>query len=234
MTLHFHLNQNLIRLVIIEIVLFSLLALAEQTEQHGAQSNGTDKARIAAENAGMVRREAARSKGSLRKSKSDRFQGDDFRNGGKSRYSGKMFFAVAATNTGQVYSRAFNKTLANITQSYITGKSNVVTYNISLETLTIELPESGSFSSHFLQSVCSRFEGKHIVAVLIVGNSNAAFTVALAAGHAGVPVLWARGTHSFLPGFNNLVSTPTKIDYTALSLDLSSRINFMLIHVPAE
>ncbi|GLV34328.1 hypothetical protein CBL_00256 [Carabus blaptoides fortunei] len=121
-----------------------------------------------------------------------------------------MYFAIAATSSGQIYSRAFNKTLANITQSYLTGKSNVVTYNISLETLVIELPETGIFSSTFLQSVCDRFEDKHVVAVLVVGNSRAAFTVALAAGHAGIPVLWARGTNTFLPGFNNLV-TPTSL-----------------------
>lgn len=126
--------------------------------------------------------------------------------GSRSQYSGKMYFAIAATSSGQIYSRAFNKTLANITQSYLTGKSNVVTYNISLETLVIELPETGIFSSTFLQSVCDRFEDKHVVAVLVVGNSRAAFTVALAAGHAGIPVLWARGTNTFLPGFNNLVS----------------------------
>lgn len=116
-----------------------------------------------------------------------------------------MYFAIAADGDEQVYSRAFNKTLTNITQSFIAGSSDSIIYNITLETLVIELPESGGFSSLFLQSVCKKFEGKHIVAVLVVGNSQAAFTVSLAAGHAGIPVLWARGSNSILPGFNNVV-----------------------------
>lgn len=201
MTLSFH-SYSFIKLVLIEIVLLSFLAFAEVP----GNENG--------EKPPPIRRDITRTPGKMantkenpKKTKDPRvFQNDDIRLGAKTRYSGKMYFAIAASSSGQIYSRAFNKTLANITQSYLTGKSNVVTYNISLETLVIELPETGSFSSLFLQSVCQRFEGKHVVAVLLVGNSRAAFTVALAAGHAGVPVLWARGTNIFLPGFNNLVS----------------------------
>lgn len=199
MKLYFNPN-SFIKLALIEVILLSLLVFAEQTENSDRNETETIE-----DGGTLVRRDAARAK-TPKKPKNDRIQNDDYRSGAKSRYSGKMYFAIAAANSGQIYSRAFNKTLANITQSYLAGKSNVVTYNISLETLVIELPESGSFSSHFLQTVCSRFERKHVVAVLVVGDSKAAFTVALAAGHAGVPVLWARGTHTFLPGFNNLVS----------------------------
>lgn len=124
----------------------------------------------------------------------------------KNRYSGKMYFAVAADSNGQIYSKIFNKTLANITQSYIAGSSDSIIYNITLETLVIELPDGGGFSSTFLQNVCKKFEGKHIVAILITGNTQAAFSVSLAARHAGIPVLWARGTNTHLPGFNNMVS----------------------------
>lgn len=116
----------------------------------------------------------------------------------------KMYFAIAATPSGQSYSRAFNKTVTNITQSYVEEGGF---YNVSVETLAIELPENGSFSARLLKYVCEQFEGKHVVAVLLIGDSPAAFTVSLAAKHSGITVLWARGHSGFLPGFRRLVSS---------------------------
>lgn len=113
---------------------------------------------------------------------------------------GRIYFAIAAPPSEQSYSRAFNKTLMNITQSERNG------LNISLDTLVIDLPKNGNFSAHLLESLCDKFEGKHVVAVLIIGDSPAAFTVSLAATHSGVPVLWARGRGGFLPGFRSMVS----------------------------
>lgn len=115
----------------------------------------------------------------------------------------KMYFAIAATPSGQSYSRAFNKTLLNITQTYLEEGGF---YNVTVETLAIEMPENGSFSARLLKSVCEQFEGKHVVALLLVGDSPAAFTVSMAAKHSGIPVLWARGHSGFLPGFRRLVS----------------------------
>lgn len=112
----------------------------------------------------------------------------------------QMFFAIAAAPSGQGYTKAFNKTLVNITQMYLPRSAG------KLETLAIELPENGSFSAKLLVTLCEKFEGKHVVAVLIVGDSPAAFTVSLAARHSSIPVLWARGHSGFLPGFRTLVS----------------------------
>jgi hypothetical protein len=119
---------------------------------------------------------------------------------------GRLYFAIAASPSGQTYSKAFNKTLMNITQSYLTTKSHKDTFNFTVETLVIELPENGSFSAALLRTLCDQFEGKHVVAVLVVGDSPAAFTVSLTAKHSGIPVLWARGHSGFLPGFRSLVS----------------------------
>lgn len=114
----------------------------------------------------------------------------------------QMYFALAASANGHLFTRAFNKTLTNMTQAYH------LAHNVTVEPLLIELPDDVGvgFSEPFLRYVCGRFERRHVVAVFIVGNSRAAFTVALAAGHAGVPVLWARGTHANLPGLNSMVS----------------------------
>lgn len=119
---------------------------------------------------------------------------------------GRLYFAIAASPSAQGYSRAFNKTLTNITQNYLAGKSGRYGFNVSLETMVIDLPESGSFSAVLLETVCEKLEGKRVAAVLIVGHSPAAFTVSLTARHAGIPVLWARGYIAFMPGFRSLVS----------------------------
>lgn len=117
-----------------------------------------------------------------------------------------IHFAIAATPSAQSYTRAFNKTLVNITQSYVLHRGYV---NVTLDTLPVELPENGSFSATLLKTVCEQFEGKHVAAVLIVGDSPASFTVSMAARHSGIPVLWARGNSGFLPGFGSLVSKYT-------------------------
>lgn len=115
---------------------------------------------------------------------------------------GKMYFAIATSPNEQQYSRAFNKTLMNITSLYLTKEY----YNISIDTLIIDLPENGSFTAVVLEKLCEQFEGKHVIAVLLIGDSPAAFTVSLAATHSGVPVLWARGKGGFLSGFRSSVS----------------------------
>lgn len=120
---------------------------------------------------------------------------------------GSIYFAIAAPNSAQSYSRAFNRTLSNITQNFLTGRSSKSNYNLSLETIVIDLPENGSFSAGLLESVCDKFGSKRIIAVLIIGHSPAAFTVSLTARHAGIPVLWARGDSQLLPGFRTMVST---------------------------
>lgn len=118
----------------------------------------------------------------------------------------RMYFAIASMPGEQSYARAFNKALMNITQSYLEARLKQVRYNITLDTLAIELPENGSFSAALLESLCAKFEGKHVVAVLIIGNTPAAQTVSLTATHAGIPVLWARGQGGVAPGFRSPVS----------------------------
>lgn len=177
---HSHLPKNKLKILFVFLALISVVELDKRFENN------------------YGRKEA--------KPRSQKHGKDDFKMPPKSRYSGKMYFAIAADTNGQTYSRTFNKTLANITQSFIAGSSESIIYNITLETVVIELPNGGGFSSLFLQSVCKKFEDKHIVAILVIGNTQAAFTVTLAARHAGIPVLWARGTNTLLPGFHNMVS----------------------------
>lgn len=120
---------------------------------------------------------------------------------------GRIYFAIAASPSAQTFSRTFNKTLMNITQNYLTSRRSKIPYNISLETTVIDLPENGTFSAVLLETVCEKFENKRVVALFIIGDSPAAFTVSITAKHAGIPVLWARGQGEFLPGFRIMVSS---------------------------
>lgn len=115
-----------------------------------------------------------------------------------------IYFAIAAPPSVQSYTRAFNKTLVNITQTYVLQR------NITLDTLPVELPENGSFSARLLKTVCDQFEGKHVAAVLVVGDTPASFTVSMAARYSSIPVLWARGNRGFFPGLGSSVSNCLK------------------------
>ena len=117
-----------------------------------------------------------------------------------------MYFAIAATVNEQSYGRAFNKTVMNITQSYLATNFNRIDYNASIDTLIIDLPENGIFKAVLLETLCDKFEGKFVIAVLIIGDTAAACTVSLAATYSGIPVLWARGHGGFLSSLRNLVS----------------------------
>jgi hypothetical protein len=115
-----------------------------------------------------------------------------------------MYIAVAFSETqAQTFSRAFNKTMINITKLFT---ENYHQHNITLSPLIITLPENQQFSDAILEKTCTLLEGKHVVVVLIIGGSPAGFAVALAAGTAGIPVLWARGGTGDLVGYSQSVS----------------------------
>lgn len=80
-------------------------------------------------------------------------------------------------------------------------------HNVTVSPIIITLPENQQFSAAILEEMCELLEGKHLVAVLIIGGSPAGFAVALAAGTAGIPVLWARGGTGDPIGYLQSVST---------------------------
>ena len=109
-----------------------------------------------------------------------------------------LYIAVAFSEAhAQTFSRAFNKTMNNVTKLFT---ENYHHQNITLTPLVITLPENQQFSAAILEKACAELEGKPVAAVLIVGASPAGFAVSLAAGTAGIPVLWARGGTGELTG----------------------------------
>ncbi|XP_056634899.1 uncharacterized protein LOC130443981 [Diorhabda sublineata] len=143
--------------------------------------------------------------------------------------NGRVYFAIAATPSAQSFSRAFNKTLMNMTSNFLSGRSGKVGFNISLETIVIDLPENGSFSAILLEGVCEKLEEKRVVAVLIIGHSPAAFTVSVTAKHAGIPVLWARGHAQVLPGLQSLDSSPLEVHLAPTGRELVHALRGLLL-----
>lgn len=126
------------------------------------------------------------------------------------RKTGKMYVAIAAPPGEPSFSRAFNKTLANVTAGYLPIHAGRQVYNITLDTIVVELPVNGTFSSGLLERLCGQLEGKHVVAMLLIGDTPAAFTVSQAATYAGIPVLWAKD-QGFLTGFSTSVRIELKL-----------------------
>ncbi|KAF5303394.1 hypothetical protein FQA39_LY09985 [Lamprigera yunnana] len=147
----------------------------------------------------------------------------------KRQQNGVIYFAIAATPSGQTFSRAFNKTLSNITQSYLMNKMETAFYNITIDTLTIDLPENGSFSSGLLEYICEQFERKYVIAVLIIGDSPAGFTVAITSKHAGIPVLWAKGHAHQLRGFRDLNANPLEVHLDPTGRELVHALRALLL-----
>ncbi|KAK6640098.1 hypothetical protein RUM43_008375 [Polyplax serrata] len=98
------------------------------------------------------------------------------------------------------YSKVFNKTLSSIPNSFLIPDSLNRHYNISVSPLFFVLPNSGRFSSSIYEVMCNSFDRKRVVAILVIGESPAAFTVSLAAVTSNIPVLWARGGIPSPPG----------------------------------
>lgn len=85
------------------------------------------------------------------------------------------------------YSKIFNKTLSSIPNSFLIPDSMNRQYNISIAPLFFILPDSGRFSSSIYQVMCNSFERKRVAAILVIGESPAAFTVSMAAITSNIP-----------------------------------------------
>jgi len=83
--------------------------------------------------------------------------------------------------------QVFNRTLSSITSSFLIVDSQQRHYNVTVQPLFFVLPASGRFSSSIYEVMCSSFEHKRVAAILVAGESPAAFTVAMAAVTSNVP-----------------------------------------------
>lgn len=85
------------------------------------------------------------------------------------------------------YSKIFNKTLSSIPNSFLIPDSLNRHYNISVSPLFFVLPDSGRFSSSIYDVMCNTFNQKRVAAILVIGESPAAFTVSMAAVTSNIP-----------------------------------------------
>ncbi|GLH10802.1 uncharacterized protein GBIM_15690 [Gryllus bimaculatus] len=112
-----------------------------------------------------------------------------------------VFLALACSESqAPALSRAFNRTLANATKAM--GLDGAYGGNVTLAPLLLPFPEGRALHARALERSCAALAAaRRVAALLLVGGSPAAVGMALAAGAAGVPVLWARGSALDPPGF---------------------------------
>ncbi|XP_063361139.1 uncharacterized protein LOC134650177 isoform X1 [Cydia amplana] len=102
-----------------------------------------------------------------------------------------FYVGIAAPPSAAAVVRAFNKSLAEISQTYLAGDYPLHLRNITLLPLYIELPEDERFSARMLERTCQALGGRRVATLLVVGGGAAAAAVVTAAARAGVPVLRA-------------------------------------------
>ncbi|XP_075970664.1 uncharacterized protein LOC142973031 isoform X2 [Anticarsia gemmatalis] len=109
-----------------------------------------------------------------------------------------FYVGIAAPPSAADVVRLFNRSLADISHTYLAGDYPLYLRNITLLPLYIELPEDERFVARVLERTCSALEGRRVAALLVCGGGTAAAAVVTAASRAGVPVLRASPTHLHL------------------------------------
>lgn len=104
----------------------------------------------------------------------------------------RLFHHLEITLTVKFFLQVFNRTLSSISNSFLIVDSQQRHYNVTVQPLFFVLPASGRFSSSIYEVMCSSFENKRVAAILVMGESPAAFTVAQAAVTSNVPGEYAQ------------------------------------------
>ncbi|KAL4706474.1 hypothetical protein ACJJTC_015672 [Scirpophaga incertulas] len=128
-----------------------------------------------------------------------------------------FYVGIAAPPSAAAVVHAFNRSLAEISQTYLAGDYPLYLRNITLLPLYIELPEDEKFSAQVLERTCSALGGRRVAALLVCGGGTAAAAVVSAASSAGVPVLRASPSHLHLSYTiaNDLLPLEIRLEITA-------------------
>nr|XP_032510989.1 uncharacterized protein LOC116765580 isoform X2 [Danaus plexippus plexippus] len=106
-----------------------------------------------------------------------------------------FYLAIAAPSSASDFVRTFNRTLSDLSQTYLAGDYPLYLRNITLLPLYIELPEDERFSARVLEETCAALEGRRVAALLVCGGGSAAAALVSTASRAGVPVIRASPSH---------------------------------------
>ncbi|CAB3243412.1 unnamed protein product [Arctia plantaginis] len=128
-----------------------------------------------------------------------------------------FYVGIAAPPSAADVVRVFNRSLADISHTYLAGDYPLYLRNISLLPLYIELPEDERFVARVLERTCSALEGRRVAALLVCGGGSAAAAVVSAATRAGVPVLRTSPSHIHLSYIiaNEMLPLEIRLEITA-------------------
>ncbi|XP_034824305.2 uncharacterized protein [Maniola hyperantus] len=128
-----------------------------------------------------------------------------------------FYIAIAAPPSAADVVRAFNRTLSDISKTYLAGDYPLYLRNITLLPLYIELPEDERFSARVLEQTCAVLDKRRVAALLVCGGGSAAAAMVSTASRAGVPVLRASPTHLHLSYTiaNELLPLEIRLEITA-------------------
>ncbi|XP_053602444.1 uncharacterized protein LOC128670645 isoform X2 [Plodia interpunctella] len=128
-----------------------------------------------------------------------------------------FYVGIAAPSSAAAVVHAFNRSLAEISHTYLAGDNPLYLRNITLQPLYIELPEDERFSARLLEHSCSILGGRRVAALFVCGGGPAAAAVVSAASRAGVPVLRASPSHLHLSYTiaNDMLPLEIRLEITA-------------------
>uniref|UniRef100_A0A182M2L0 Ionotropic glutamate receptor C-terminal domain-containing protein n=1 Tax=Anopheles culicifacies TaxID=139723 RepID=A0A182M2L0_9DIPT len=98
-----------------------------------------------------------------------------------------VYFAVAVNGGAKLWGRTLARTLIDMGPPFGNPQGP------PLRPIYINLPDSGRFSSKLMTTACDSIDGMPLAGMVIVGDSPAAKSLALAGNAMKVPVLWAKG-----------------------------------------
>uniref|UniRef100_A0AAG5DB40 Receptor ligand binding region domain-containing protein n=1 Tax=Anopheles atroparvus TaxID=41427 RepID=A0AAG5DB40_ANOAO len=98
-----------------------------------------------------------------------------------------VYFAVAVSGGAKLWGRTLARTLIDMGPPFGNPQGP------PLRPIYINLPDNGRFSSKLMTSACDSIDGMPLAGMVIVGDSQAAKSLALAGNSMKLPVLWAKG-----------------------------------------
>uniref|UniRef100_A0A182NM23 Ionotropic glutamate receptor C-terminal domain-containing protein n=1 Tax=Anopheles dirus TaxID=7168 RepID=A0A182NM23_9DIPT len=101
--------------------------------------------------------------------------------------SDAVYFALAVNGGAKLWGRTLARTLIDMGPPFGNPQGP------PLRPIYINLPDNGRFSSKLITSACDSIDGIPLAGMVIVGDSPAAKSLALAGNAMKVPVLWAKG-----------------------------------------
>ncbi|XP_053663885.1 uncharacterized protein LOC128713047 [Anopheles marshallii] len=137
-----------------------------------------------------------------------------------------VYFAVAVNGGAKLWGRTLARTLIDMGPPFGNPQGP------PLRPIYINLPDSGRFSSKLMTTACDSIDGMPLAGMVIVGDSAAAKSLALAGNAMKVPVLWAKGGIATLHNSYDELSTKLQAILQPSSREIfeAIRATFLQVH----